>query len=73
MPLTPGELAVVTQELADGATEASMNFQLYSLEFTKELFRLQRSQTTWLHKPRTCQSMTTIWLNKSPGRYHSTR
>src|ERR1700733_9506639 len=35
MPLTPGELAVVTQELADGATEASMNFQLYSLEFTQ--------------------------------------
>jgi len=73
MPSSSGELIVVTQELADGATAATMNYQLYSLEFTQGLLRLQRSQTTWLRKPRTCQSMTTIWLNKSPGRYHSTR
>ena len=35
MPLTPGELTVVTQELSDGTAEATMNFQLYSLEFTQ--------------------------------------
>jgi hypothetical protein len=34
MPLSPDELTIVTQELADGTISAIMNFQLYSLEFT---------------------------------------